>query len=249
MTPDLYFVAGGTSGIGRACVEALVRQGHDVIAIGTNQVHAAELRVGVGGHTGAVEVVLGDLTSPEVAARAAQQQAPRPVAGLVNCVGRISRGGIAEESFSGWARTLSANLDAAFNLTKSLLPRLKASGGASIVNVSSVCACQPCESLAYSVSKAGLDMFTKHLARDLAPQKIRVNSVNSGAVRSNLQMSSGIFEDQGTYDEWIARMAALHPLGEGSVDDVSSAILFFLSPAAGWITGTHLAVDGGRATV
>lgn len=243
----LYFVAGGTSGIGRECVIELLKQGHDVVAIGRTAQHADELRE-VASPLRHVEIRTGDLTDPEFATKVASTGAPAPVAGLINAVGTISRGGIETESPEAFRHTVRVNLDCAFNLTKALLPRLRTMTGASVVNVSSTCSMRPCDSLAYSVSKAGLDMFTRHLARDLARYAIRVNSVNPGVVATNLHLSAGLFESGDEYDSWVADMAREHPLGAGSAANVCAAIMFFLSPESAWTTGATLVVDGGRST-
>ncbi|MBF6555964.1 MAG: SDR family oxidoreductase [Acidimicrobiales bacterium] len=243
-----YFVAGGTSGIGRQCTFELLRRGDEVVAIGRGDEHAEDLRQSVPASLRPLlTVVVGDLTDVATARQVVTAGNPGPVAGLVNSVGCISVGGIETETPERWKSTIATNLDSAFNITQALLPRLRQSSGSSIVNVSSICSRRPCESLSYSVSKAALDMFTMHLAKDLARYSIRVNSVNPGVVKTNLQLGSGLFEDKAAYERWLKEMAALHPLGGGSVEDVASAVLFLLGRGSTWITGTVLAVDGGRA--
>jgi len=78
---------------------------------------------------------------------------------------------------------------------------LKAANGAAIVNVSPVASIRPVSSVAYSVSKAGLDMLTEFLAGDLAPYKIRVNSVNPGFVRINIHLDNNNVEDEEAYNK------------------------------------------------
>lgn len=244
-----YFVTGGTSGIGRACVLELLRQGSTVVAIGRTRPHADELLSLAPEHDkNRLTVLVGDLTDATVAADFASTNPMEPVAGLVNAAGVVSAGGIEVESLDGWHRTLSGNIDTAFIMTQALLPRLIANGSGSIVNVSSSCSRRLCESVAYSVSKAALDMFTLHLARDLAHHAIRVNSVNPGVVRTNLHLTAGILDQQG-YEKWITDVAALHPLGIVPVESVRSAILFLLGPESAWTTGATLYIDGGRSLI
>lgn len=243
----LYFVAGGTSGIGRECVLELLRRDQSVVAIGLNPPHAEELKQLVPpAAQHALQIVTADLADPATAERIANEQPSEPVAGLVNAVGVVSSGGIETESFARWRKTISTNLDAAFLLTKALVPRLRLAKNAAIVNVSSICSARPCDSLAYSVSKAGLDMFTRHLARDLSRYGIRVNSVNPGVVRTNLHLSSGIL-DSTEYEAWLHEVAKQDPLGPGSVEVVRAAIMFLLGGDSAWTTGAILQVDGGRA--
>jgi NAD(P)-dependent dehydrogenase (short-subunit alcohol dehydrogenase family) len=246
---SLFVVAGGTSGIGRSCVLALLSEGHHVIAVGRSDVHADELRTLARlEDCDRLSIVLGDLAYGETACRVADlASAHGKVKGLVNSAGTIGSGGIERESYDVWRRTLDTNLNATYNLTKALLPFLKNVTGASIVNVSSTCSVHPCTSVSYSVSKAALDMLTRHLCKDLARYGIRVNSVNPGAVETNLQLSAGLFTVQEAYRDWLDSMAEQHPLGPGTVLDVRAAILFLLSSDARWISGTSLYVDGGRA--
>ena len=218
------------------------------MAVGRTDSHIEDLLRSVPPELGSrLTALVADLTDASTARLVADGGEPGPVAGLVNSVGCVSAGGIETETLERWKTTLTTNLDSAFNMTQALLPRLRQFPRSAIVNISSICSQRPCESLSYSVSKAALDMFTIHLAKDLAPHSIRVNSVNPGAVRTNLQLASGIFNDVRAYDAWLEEMAVQHPLGAGSVDDVASAVLFLLGDGAAWITGAVLTVDGGRS--
>lgn len=242
-----YFVAGGTSGIGRECTKRLLELGHEVVVAGLSKEHSSATREEFSGFDDQLIVFHGDLCDPAIAADIVERSGDSPLAGLVNAVGTIGIGGLVEESYPSWRRTLTTNLDAAFLLSKLLLPRLRRHEGSGIVNISSTCSTRPCNSLSYSVSKAALDMFTRGAARELSPLGVRVNSVNPGVFRSNLQLSAGVFETASQYEEWLSSMDSLHPLGIGTVEDVCAAVLFLLSPEARWITGAIMHVDGGRA--
>jgi NAD(P)-dependent dehydrogenase (short-subunit alcohol dehydrogenase family) len=204
------------------------------------------LRLDLADSGGALEVVAGDLTDWDFALSVRDRVEGRPVRGLVNSAGTIGPAGIEAEDLSCWKRVIGTNLDTAFNLTKLLLPALRSAGSASIVNVSSVCGSRPCTSLSYSVSKAGIEMFTKCLAHDLARYNIRVNAVSPGVVPTNLQTAAGLFHSTDAYRDWLLSASATHPLGRvGEPGEVAQAILFLLGDSAGWITGTTLNVDGG----
>lgn len=248
----LSCIAGGTSGIGAAVSRRLLADGGDVVAVGLSNAHAEEFQTELSeDEVARVTVLVGDLADEAFAADVATAVAARGPALdlLVNAAGTISGGGIRHETADVWRRVMRTNLDAPFNLTKACLDLLTAAAPASsVVNVSSVCSLRPCSSLSYSVSKAGVDMFTKSLARELAPMRIRVNCVNPSVVRTNLQKSAGLFDDEADYAGWVEKMEPSHPLGRiGEPEEIADAILFLADPrTSGWTTGAILSIDGGR---
>ena len=139
-----------------------------------------------------------------------------------------------------WRAMLSTNLDGPFLVTR-LAARLWGSRGGAIVNVASIEGSDPAAGHAhYATSKAGLLMFTRAAALEYGPRGIRVNCV-----------SPGLIDRQGLADSWpegVARWRERAPLGRlGTPKDVADAVLFLLSPAARWISGTNLVVDGGMS--
>jgi NAD(P)-dependent dehydrogenase (short-subunit alcohol dehydrogenase family) len=99
--------------------------------------------------------------------------------------------------------------------------------------------------LAYCVSKAAVDQFTRCAALELAPKGVRVNAVNPGVVRTNLHLNSGLSED--AYAAFVERSKTTHPLGRiGDPDEIADLILFLAPSKAGWITGGTYSIDGGR---
>lgn len=178
-------IAGGTSGIGRALSEQLLKDGWTVYAVGLNAEHAAKFTDEAGADAGnRLHVRYGDLRDiglcREFAAEIRNQFSRLDL--LVNSAGTIGAGGIREENAERWNLVVSSNLTPVFNMTKVFLDLLAGTDDSNLINVSSVCSLSPCGSVAYSVSKAGLDMFTKSAARELAPYGIRVNSVNPSVV-------------------------------------------------------------------
>jgi len=248
----LSCIAGGTSGIGAAVSRRLLSAGADVIAVGLSNTHAEEFESSISDEESEqLTVLVGDLADEAFADEVATAVANRGDALhlLVNAAGTISGGGVRHETAEIWRRVMRTNLDAPFNLIKACLDLLAVGAPASsIVNVSSVCSLRPCSSLSYSVSKAGVDMLTKSLARELAPMRIRVNSVNPSVVRTNLQKSAGLFEDEAGYASWVTEMEPSHPIGRiGEPDDIAEAILFLADAhKSSWTTGAILSVDGGR---
>lgn len=115
-----------------------------------------------------------------------------------------------------------------------------------IVNISSVNGIRSFPGvLAYNISKAALDQFTRCTALELAPKKVRVNSVNPGVIITNIHKRGGM--DEEAYKNFLERAKTTHALGRpGTVDEVSEAIQFLASDSASFITGASLPVDGGR---
>ncbi len=139
-----------------------------------------------------------------------------------------------------WRKVLAANLDGAFLVTQRAAAAWGDDGGA-IVNVASIEGSDPASGHAhYATSKAGLLMLTRAAALEYGVRGIRVNAV-----------SPGLIDRDGLAEAWpdgVARWLERAPLGcLGTPQDVADAVLFLLSPAARWISGTNLLVDGGMS--
>ena len=147
---------------------------------------------------------------------------------------------LASLSASDFDAVVASNLGGPFRVTQSAAGHWRSTGmGGAVVNIASIEAMQPAGGHAhYSASKAGLVMFTRSAALEYGPAGVRVNAVAPGLI-----WRDGI--DAG-WPEGVARWQAAAPLGRlGQPEDVADACLFLASPAARWITGTVLTVDGG----
>lgn len=239
-------VTGSATGVGRACVLQLAKQGYNVVVNYSRSEEDAKATVADAEAAGA-EILLYqcDVSSDQDARSMIAATADRfgRLDVLVNNAATTSfvehqdLEGLTEEM---WDRMLAVNLKGAFFVTRAAADLLKAAGGkGSVVNVSSVAGeTGSGSSIAYCASKAGLNTMTKSLARVLAPE-VRVNAVLPGPINSR-------WIKQGNPDWDINEMVANYPLPRASEPaDIADAVLFFALGTT-MATGQLLSVDGGQ---
>lgn len=231
-------VTGGASGIGASIAERIAEEGGRVCIVHRDGRKTPAIKDGLN-----IERFVADV-SDEQAVREAVRYAEERLGGLdglVNSAGINTSKPFAETTSDDWNQTLSVNLSGAFHVCRAALYLLKRSHSATIVNISSAIALQPLANrTAYAASKAGLIAFSKVLAVELAPT-IRVNVVCPGAVDTPLLRNT--FTDEAA----IARITARYALGRmATADEAANAALFLMSDESSFITGSTLAVDGGR---
>jgi NAD(P)-dependent dehydrogenase (short-subunit alcohol dehydrogenase family) len=162
---------------------------------------------------------------------------------LINNAGIYPLAGVIEMSVEAWDEVLDADLKSVFLCTQAAARQMIAQGSeGAIVNITSIEAENPAPSHShYNAAKGGVLMYTRAAAYELGPYHIRVNAV-----------APGLIWKQGLDQSWpdgVARYLATAPLGRlGQPEDVADACLFLASPAARWITGASLTVDGGVLT-
>ncbi|KAM3955900.1 dihydroanticapsin 7-dehydrogenase-like [Aphomia sociella] len=164
---------------------------------------------------------------------------------LVNNAGIIETGTIENTSLAQYDKLMNTNVRSIYYLTMLAVPHLLKSKG-NIVNVSSVNGIRSFPGvLAYNVSKASVDQFTRCVALELAPKGVRVNCVNPGVILTELQKRGGLSDEQ--YAAFLERTKETHALGRpGNPEEVAASIAFLASDLASNITGASLPVDGGR---
>ena len=239
---------GGTSGIGRACVEQFLEQGCSVVAVGKGSAHVTALIEEVGA-CAQLTVLRADCSTrvgcDEVVRAVGERFGHLDV--LVNAFGVLRLGGVAETDAEDWDLVMHTNVSGVFHMTQAAIPLLeRSSTGPTIVNISSSCTARPCPSASYTVSKAAVEMFTTCAARDLAPKGIRVNAVAPGLTESNMQIAAGAFADSVERDAFLQEKREEFPLGRtGVAQDTANAVAFLASAQSSWTTGAILRVDGG----
>jgi 3-oxoacyl-[acyl-carrier protein] reductase len=240
----LAVVSGGARDIGQAISIQLARCGASVaFCYRESAQQAAETAESIRQLGAKPLAVAADATRAEdVEAFVAsiQRAFSRPVDILVNNVGgMIARKTIDEMDESFWDRVISVNLKSAFLLTKTVLPHMR--DGGAIVNISSQAARDGGGhgALAYATAKGAILTFTRGLAKELAPRKIRVNAVCPGMIDTT-------FHDTFTKPEIRQRVAAMTPLGrEGEAYEVAALVAYLASSDASYINGAAIDINGG----
>ncbi len=248
-------VTGAASGIGRATALAFAAEGGTVYAA---DIDADGLAATAAASNGVIRTVITDVTRTEDIA-ALMDRAAAETGGIDVVFNNAGAGGdrapIDEITPEGWDRTMDLLLRSVAFGIRYAVPHMKGrpstvSGGAAIINTSSVAAVGPGYSPnAYAVAKAGVLHLTKTAAADLAQYGIRVAAVQPGFINTNIfTRSLDITGDAEVMAKAaIAQMSqAAQPVARGGQPtDIAEAVLFLASEAAGFVTGTSLLVDGG----
>ena len=241
-------VTGGGRGIGRAVSLAAARRGNAVVVnfAGNEEAAAATVRAirDAGGEAEAVRADVGN----EADIRRLFEAADRlgRLTGLVNNAGMLFPVARVEETDAERLRRLfDVNIVGSFLCAREAIHRMSTrhgGRGGSIVNITSVAALlgAPGRSVDYAASKGAIDSFTIGLARELAEEMIRVNAVRPGIIDTEIHASSG-------EPDRVAAMRDQIPMKrQGSAEEVANAVLWLLSDEASYVTGTTIAVTGGR---
>ncbi|QDQ39996.1 SDR family oxidoreductase [Legionella geestiana] len=240
-------VTGASSGIGRACAIACANMGARVILSGRNadaldatraMMISPELH-----YVAPLDLASLELIQPTMLELV---QATGPLNGIAHCAGMHITRPLRILSAQNISDVVNINVTSGIMLAKAFRHKQVSTRPASIVFLSSITGLvgQPAI-VPYAISKGALLAATKSLAIELAPEKIRVNSVLPGVVHT--PMSDEWFEKLNT--EQIDVIKSAHPLGLGKPEDVANAVVYLLSPAASWITGTNLIIDGGYTAI
>ncbi|NDJ62339.1 MAG: SDR family oxidoreductase [Chloroflexi bacterium] len=240
-------VTGGCGDLGNAMALHLGRAGAHVVVwdLKTDDEAVEDVRCFLDEEGGAImyqRVDVSDRTQVESALDDIMAQLGRLDIACVNA-GIVEAQPFLEITQENWQKHLDVNLTGAFNTAQSVARKMVDSKteGRIIFTSSWVGAIPWPEITPYTVSKAGLNMLMKQMARELAPYGVRVNAVAPGIVKAGLAGKQLETEPQ-----YAARVARVIPLSEpGTPEEVAEAVVYLASPQAAYITGTVLTIDGG----
>jgi meso-butanediol dehydrogenase / (S,S)-butanediol dehydrogenase / diacetyl reductase len=240
----------GTTGIGRAIAMRLASGGAKVVVCGVDAAANRELQQISDTKNSALRVELCDVSVPQqvkdVVAKTVAELGGLDL--IANSAAIHPFGTAVETDPETWNRCMAVNISSAYLLAHFGIPEIKKRGGGSIVVVASVQghACQRGVA-AYATSKGGVLSLTHALALDHAPDRIRVNSISPGSIRTPmLERAAAHFSPELPIETVVERFGAAHPLGRvGTVEEVAELAAFLLSERSSFCTGGDYLVDGG----
>lgn len=231
-------ITGGASGIGRATALLCAQMGADVILVDLNEQGLQKTAQEISKESTIIKAV--NLTNLE--------QLDEMISSLPKLDGVVSNAGIVYSLLakfnepSDMERIFNINTFSHINLVQGLIKQKKLNKGASIVFTSSMSGvyCGLAGGSLYGATKSALAGYSKALALELAPRGIRVNTVHPGMIQTPLTANTSLSQ------ELLDEDAKNYPLGRyGKPEEVASAMVYLLSDATVWMTGTQLLIDGG----
>ena len=227
-------VTAAGQGIGRATVEAFIREGARVIA---TDVRAETLE-------GLDDAKVLDVTDAAAVAAIAAEHPDLDI--LFNCAGYVHAGTILDCDEDAWQFSYALNVTAQYRMIRAVLPSMIARGGGSIINMSSICSSIKAvpNRFAYGATKAAVIGLTKSVAIDYVAQGIRCNAICPGTVEtpSLLQRLHDTGDFEKAYKEFTARQA----MGRfGRVEEIAALAVYLGSDESAFTTGTVNVIDGG----
>jgi NAD(P)-dependent dehydrogenase (short-subunit alcohol dehydrogenase family) len=234
-------VTGASSGIGRAIAVECSKMQAELIITARNEERLTETLHLLNQYELNQKTMLGDLSNEDDIEKIVDF-IPGKLDGIVQCAGFTVPRPFKNFSIEDLKKIMQVNFEAPVFLTQQLLKKKKIGKEASLVFISSISGvfCSSVGGSAYSASKGAINGIVKNLAIELAPQLIRVNSINPGMIDTNIFKADVISREQ------LQEDAQKYPLKRyGKPEEVAYAAVYLLSDASKWVTGSNLLIDGG----
>lgn len=244
-TDQVAIVTGASRGIGRAIVERLAEEGAHVVLVDRNEEAGPAVSRAISEKGGRAEFIRTDVTSRAEVERMVQDVITRlgRIHVLVNNAGVHDMRPFCDEPEELWERMFRVNVLGVVLPSQAVVRHMREAGGGAIVHTASKAGVvgEPGHA-AYSASKGAVIALTRAMAIELAPDRIRVNSVCPGPTYTD--MLTGIFPDEAD----IRRLAESAPLGRvGRPEDIAAAVAYLASSDTDWCTGQAISIDGGMS--
>ena len=240
-------VTGASKGIGAAIAARFAAEGAHVALCARSaealEATAAEIRAN-GGSASATALDVGDHGALASFVKATIADRGR-LDVVVNNAPSVTYAALTDMDVDAFRRDFGVNVDSAFVTTREALPTMYAQGNGSIINIASVNALLALGNMAaYGAAKAALVHFTRHVAVEAAGRGVRANAIAPGVI--NTPATTAGFA--GPYAAWGEKIAAAVPMGRfGEPAEVAALALFLASDEASYVTGTCIAIDGGKS--
>ncbi|GAA0936229.1 SDR family oxidoreductase [Pseudonocardia zijingensis] len=235
----VVIVTGAGVGIGAATAQRFAAEGATVVGVGRTE---ETLKRTAANADGVVEVAVGDVTDQEAITAIIDGVAARHgrLDVIVNNAGIAAPGTVEQLDAATWHQVMATNVDGVFFCSRAALPHLRAVGGC-IVNVGSVCGLGGDWDLAaYNTSKGAVTNLTNAMALDHAAEGVRVNAVHPSLTVTD--MAAPHLERPEVFEDFMERISMGRP---AQPSEIAGVIAFLASDDASFVTGAHIAVDGG----
>lgn len=246
LTGKTILVTGASSGIGKATAIECAKAGAQVIITGRNPERLHQTKEEILKATGRLPILcVGDLSEEEFIDKILEFM-DQPLSGVALCAGTVSVDPVVYSTIEKFQKVFSTNFFANVELIRRLLKKKKLKRGSSVVVVTSVLGIDGymAGNVTYGTSKAALEAWVKNCALEYAPKGIRFNSVHPGSINTPMLNLGSITEDQ------LAKQIAKIPIGRiGEPEEIGGPIVFLLSDASSFVTGSDLIIDGGQHLV
>jgi 2-deoxy-D-gluconate 3-dehydrogenase len=241
LTGKTALVTGASKGIGASIAIAMAQAGADVVLVGRSQDSLSATRTAIENLGRTTETLIADVESRDQIAAAFKSIEQLNVEIVVNNAGSISRAPAIETSLEDWDRIINTNLNSVFQISQLCAKSMLAKGQGRIINIASLLSFQGGINVpAYTASKHAVAGVTKALANEWGAKGVTVNAIAPGYISTDNTQALRNDADRNT--SILARI----PIGRwGTPEDLAAVAVFLASPAAAYINGEIITVDGG----